>query len=131
MHDDDEDEVWRPVPGHSGYRVSTEGRVRCSRPIGRPKAGKARVGALERDVKPTVGPTGYLTVGLGKVPGTTRHVRRHVHDLVLSAFHRSKREGEEADHLNGDKADNRLVNLEWVSHRENLRRYWEGVRSCA
>ncbi len=45
-----------------------------------------------------------------------------VHHAVLSAWVCPRPEGMECDHLNGDSLDNRLCNLEWVTHRENMRR---------
>ena len=45
-----------------------------------------------------------------------------VHHAVLSAWVCPRPEGMECDHLNGDSLDNRLCNLEWVTHQENMRR---------
>lgn len=45
---------------------------------------------------------------------------RYVHRLVLSAF-KPKPEGKNfVNHINGNKHDNRLINLEWSTNRENL-----------
>ena len=45
-----------------------------------------------------------------------------VHHAVLSAWVGPRPEGMECDHINGDSLDNRLCNLEWVTHEENMRR---------
>lgn len=43
-----------------------------------------------------------------------------VHRLVLLAFIGMPKEGEECLHLNDDPTDNRLENLRWGSHKENM-----------
>ena len=45
-----------------------------------------------------------------------------VHHAVLLAWVGPRPEGYECDHLNGNGADNRLENLEWVTPEENRRR---------
>jgi len=63
--------------------------------------------------------TGYPTVGLSRdgKPHT-----QHVHRIVAAAFLGPAPSGYQVDHINGDKADARLVNLEYVTQQENLRR---------
>jgi len=45
--------------------------------------------------------------------------RRYMHRLVLEAFVGPAPDGHEARHLNGDRLDNRLVNLKWGTPHEN------------
>lgn len=46
-----------------------------------------------------------------------------VHRLVCAAFHGAPpTSNHEPDHINGDRSDNRPSNLEWVTHKENIRR---------
>lgn len=43
-----------------------------------------------------------------------------VHTLVLTAFVGPAPKGMEARHLNGDGWDNRIENLEWATHYDNM-----------
>lgn len=92
-------ETWRRVPGITGYLVSDAGRVMSTR---REQVRILRPGRLRK---------GYLGVNLGR--------SYRVHRLVLEAFVGPCPEGQEARHLNGDPADNRLENLAWGTSSEN------------
>jgi hypothetical protein len=96
-------EIWKDVPGYEGqYQVSDHGRVRN---------GKNRILSPNRLLH------GYLTVHLYKNGKHTRKVHC-VHRLVLHAF--TGVLGEEANHINNDRADNRLANLEWCTRVQNV-----------
>jgi hypothetical protein len=62
--------------------------------------------------KTTLNAYGYLTI---------RYNRVHfmVHRLVLTAFLGPPLKGAQSRHINGNPADNRLVNLKWGSRSEN------------
>jgi len=47
-----------------------------------------------------------------------------VSHAVLEAWGFPRPKGYECDHINGNHTDNRLTNLEWVTHAENIRRRW-------
>ena len=66
-------------------------------------------------LKQTVATNGYLAVSLA-TDGSFR--RKYVHRLVAEAF-LGPSLGREVNHKNGDKADNRVENLEWVTHAQN------------
>lgn len=95
--DDATPETWKPVPSRAGYAVSDQGRVRGPR----------------RVLKPWTNTNGYLYVGFG------RGKHRTVHSLVVEAFIRPLAPGEETRHLNGNRQDNRRVNLAIGSPAEN------------
>jgi len=119
-------ERWRNVPGYRNYyQVSDLGRVRSlERGVYQPRAGsflclRGRTLNTTREFK------GYLHVRLS-MDGKARTWL--VHTLVTLAFIGPRPEGLEIDHLNSDPSDNRLVNLEYVSSRENTRRSIERGR---
>ena len=66
------------------------------------------------NVKPNA--SGYLQVNV-PVRGTTTLVHR----LVAETFLSNPNGYTEIDHLNRDKSDNRVENLRWVTHAENMR----------
>lgn len=101
-------EEWRPVVGFEGrYEVSDIGRVRSLLSGGtilRPRANHLRFG--------------YLQINL-RHGGSRRVVTRTVHRIVLEAFVGPKPVGKQCNHIDGDKSNNRLSNLEWVTCGEN------------
>lgn len=61
--------------------------------------------------------TGYIDVVL-KVCGEKKHFS--VHRLVAEAFLENPKNYKYVNHINGNKEDNRIENLEWVSQKENV-----------
>ena len=71
----------------------------------------------ERILKPGNEGHGYYTVSL-KLNCTSKSHR--VHRLVAIAFLNNKNNLSDVNHIDGDRSNNRLDNLEWTSRRENL-----------
>ncbi len=65
--------------------------------------------------------SGYRFVGLCKQGVATIYA---VHRLVMEAFVGPCPAGKEVNHKNGIRSDPRLVNLEYVTHSENLLYHW-------
>lgn len=67
--------------------------------------------------KPSRVSLGYLAVGL--YSKEKECILRSVHSLVLGAFIKKPGKNYEVRHLNGNKTDNRLINLKWGTPKEN------------
>lgn len=115
-----DEEIWKPVIGYeSTHEVSNLGRVRSidriinsgSRWGRRPERRMGKVlSQAENDY-------GYLTVRLNV---NKKYKTRLVHRLVAMAFIGEPPEGQpQVNHKDGDKHNNSVNNLEWVSNREN------------
>lgn len=112
-------EIWESVEGFNGYyAVSNRGRVKSiARTVNHAKNGSKRI--RERILKPSSNERGYLTVVLYK-NGNRKTYK--IHQLIATAFlgHTPNGMKSTIDHVNGIKTDNRLENLQIVSHRENI-----------
>lgn len=104
----------KPVKGFSGiYEVSESGEVFS---INYRRSGKhTRLSTIKHN-------KGYRTVVLTK-SGKSRHFL--VHRLVAEAFLAPKNGKSLINHKNGDKSDNRVKNLEWCTHSENLQHSYD------
>lgn len=119
-------ERWKAIPGYEGlYEVSDLGNIRSL----------PRSTTSGRIIKPHISrQNGYAYVSLSK-DNVQRTARVHV--LVMSAFNpRPKKAGYDSqntiDHKDGNKANNRLSNLEWCTQSENqLRAYALGINGKA
>lgn len=106
-------EIWKPIPDFDVYEVSNRGEVRNK------KTGH---------IKSPVFVHGYLCVTLF---GNGRAVRTGVHRLVANAFISNVDNKPQVNHKDGDKSNNAVENLEWVTASENqLHMYRVLKRKC-
>ena len=107
------EEIWRTVIHngvvYEGYEVSTEGRVRSLNHYG--IKGKVQV------MKPQPHTRGYLQVGLRK---NGKYKTFTIHSLVAYTFIPNPNGLPEINHINENKHDNRVENLEWCDREQNI-----------
>lgn len=100
------EEIWKNVVSYEGlYKVSNLGNVAKIHP----KTGELILKKLsKRD--------GYLTTGLTKGGKTKSYL---VHRLVAVAFLENESVKPYVNHIDGNRANNNVNNLEWVTPEEN------------
>jgi len=109
------EEIWKDIVGYEGmYQVSNRKRVKSLSRIVKRNDGKIRT-ISERILKQSVA-NGYLNVGLSKNAKLKTYT---VHRLVAIAFIPNPDNLPMINHLDGDKTNNYVSNLEWCTGREN------------
>lgn len=101
-------EEWRPVaiePFQDKYEVSTLGKIRNLK----------RFSIL----KPDIDPAGYASVVLYDVTSKRKRYTTKVHRIVAITFIENPNNLPIVNHKDGDKSNNSIDNLEWVSPRDN------------
>lgn len=96
-------EKFKKIKGFERYSVSTWGRVYDN------KRGRFLV--------PEVHDKGYLRVDLRDKNGKRIHMK--VHRLVAKAFIENPNNYPQVNHIDGNKENNSITNLEWVTDEQN------------
>jgi hypothetical protein len=117
-------EIWKSlkeiVEYGDYYEVSNMGNVRSvDRMVDNRKGVYLKKGS---DLKQTPSSKGYLNVGLhfdGKIK------RYRVHKLVAMVFIPNPEEKPFVNHIDGNKENNCVSNLEWCTHKENVQHSFE------
>lgn len=102
-------ELWKPLLEYKGVEVSSIGRIRKA-------ANKSRKERIltefpkDRD--------GYYRCSVQKLDGTW--TSQPVHRLVVKAFIPRTENKDVVNHIDGNRTNNRIENLEWVTPKENV-----------
>lgn len=109
-------EEWKPIKDYIGYyEVSTLGRIRSvNRYVKNGVSGYLRKGKI---LKPSTHLNGYLFVRLCK-NGVYKYFS--VHRLVALNFIKQPNINLDVNHKDGNKINNHVDNLEWITRSENV-----------
>jgi hypothetical protein len=101
--------VLKPIEGFEGkYSITSDGRVLSH--------------IKGRFMVYSTNWLGYKAVTL-QLSGKARY--RYVHRLVAQAFIDKPEDKNEVNHIDGDKTNNSIENLEWTSRSENIKKAYE------
>jgi hypothetical protein len=102
--EDLEDEIWKKIEkeGKEIY-VSNHGRIKDLK---------------NREIHPNKMSNGYLRIAMNSK-------QQLVHRLVAQAFLENPNDLQMVNHKDSDKTNNKLENLEWISHSDNITHSWK------
>lgn len=112
------EEIWVTIKDYPMYKVSTFGRVKS---IGRKSRWSDKIFLNERLLKTRMDKYGYEVVNL---TNEKSEKTKKVHRLVAEAFISNPENKKEVNHIDGNKSNNAVINIEWNTMSENqLHRY--------
>lgn len=97
-------EKWKDILEASNYEVSNLGNVRNKKTL------KVLKGRLSK--------SGYYQVSI-KIDKTGNFTNRYIHRLVAEHWIKNPENKREVNHIDGNKTNNTVDNLEWVTSSEN------------
>ena len=118
------EEVWKEIKDYPMYEISSLGRVRsyCSK-----SHGERRRVDIPKILSNKIDRIGYSFIHLNNEKGR-RPLR--IHRLVAEAFIPNPNSYPEVNHIDENKQNNCISNLEWCTRLQNVRhsKVWESVK---
>ena len=109
-------EIWKDIEGYEGlYQVSNLGKIKSIQYLNRVNN---KSYPRNKILKIIINEKGYLKVDLYKLK---KKKRFRIHRLVAQAFIPNPNNFPEINHINGNKQDNSINNLEWCTHSYNMK----------
>ena len=105
---EDPKRIWKPIDGFKGYKISNDGFVYSEK--------------TNRVLNKINNSSGYYHICLinnGKMQ------YQLLHRLIAQAFIPNPHNKPFINHIDGDKKNNKIDNLEWVTNKENIRHAFE------
>ena len=103
-------ELWKNIDIATNYEISNLGRVR-----------NTKTGQI---LNPGVSGNGYKQVSI-KFKDTNKFKKQYIHRLVAQYWLENPENKREVNHINLDRTDNRVENLEWVTSSDNQKHKYE------
>lgn len=105
-------EEWRHIKNYDSYKISNKGRIYSLH--------------SNKIISFCLNKCGYPYVTLWK---NNKRKRFNIHSLVARYFLENKQRYNEINHIDGNKLNNDVINLEWCSRGENIQHaYDNGLR---
>lgn len=118
-------EIWKDIEGYNGiYQISSLGRVKSIERVVHDSIGRTRI-LKEKYIKPIVSGE-YYSINI-RINNEYKPIS--IHRALATAFIPNPGEKPEVNHIDGNKFNNSLDNLEWVTYSENISHaYKNGLR---
>ena len=115
------EEIWKDIPTYEGiYQASNLGKIKSLERIAIKKYRGNRV-VKERIMLGTINEDGYLKVHF---KNNNRNNSYFIHRLIAQTFIDNPYNKEQINHKDGNKLNNKVDNLEWVTNLENQQHAW-------
>lgn len=124
-----QEEIWKDIPDYEGlYQASNMGRIKRLSGWVRVRGGGLRM-VGERILNLPTQRYGYLLVGLSK---DGRQKMQIAHRVIAQTWIPNPNNYPQINHINGNKRDNRVENLEWCDNSMNQKHAYDtGLKSHA
>jgi hypothetical protein len=108
-------EQWKDIPDYEGYyQISNLGRVKSLEKTLVIRERKCVYKALIK--KNLISKRGYWEISLYK---NNKECRKKIHRLLAICFIINPKNHPQVNHIDGNRLNNEILNLEWVNNREN------------
>ena len=111
-------EIWKDIKNYEGlYQVSNLGRIKSLNRYSYNSVGKYNKKIFERILKQAIAKPGYYVINLTK-NGKQKTYR--IHRLVAETFIPNPNNYPMINHIDCNKLNNKVENLEWCTHTHNM-----------